>query len=136
MNKSNEERIKFANDELFGKGNLDAVDQIFAPDYIVHAGNKDYKGHEIIKKFVGQIRTAIPGICVGKVTLLTQADDMITWQRTFSGKHIENMMGIPPTGKKVQWQDMVVTRFEEGKIVEEWTVSELAGQLLLKSPLV
>lgn len=136
MNQSNVERIKFANDELFGKGNLDAVDEIFAPDYIVHAGNKDYKGHEIIKKFVEQIRSAIPDICVGKVSLLSQADDMITWQRTFSGKHVENMMGIPPTGKEVQWQDMVVTRFEEGKIAEEWTVSELAGQLLLKSPLV
>ena len=41
---------------------------------------------------------------------------------------------IPPTGKKVEWRDMVVTRFEGEKIAEEWAVSELAGQLFSKFP--
>jgi len=134
MNQNMEERIKFANEELFGKGNLDVVDEIFSDNYVVHAGNKDYEGHEIIKRFIGQLRSAIPDIRVEEVSLLSQVDETITWQRTFSGKHVGNMMGIPPTGKKVEWTDMVVTRFEGEKITEEWTVSELAGQLLLKSP--
>ena len=42
------------------------------------------------------------------------------------------MMGIPPTGQKVEWRDMVVTRFDGEKIAEDWAVSELAGQLLSK----
>ena len=33
-----------------------------------------------------------------------------------------------------QYVGMVVTRFNGEKIAEEWTVSELAGQLLSKSP--
>ena len=44
MAKSNEERVRFANDEILGKGNLGVVDDIFATDYVVHAGGKDYKG--------------------------------------------------------------------------------------------
>ena len=44
MAKSNEERVRFANDEVLGKGNLDVVDEIFATDYVVHAGGKDHKG--------------------------------------------------------------------------------------------
>jgi len=134
MNQTNGEQIKLANDELFGKGNLDIIDEIFATNYIVHAGNKDYKGHEFIKKFTRQLRLAIPDIRVDKVSLLSQADNTITWLRTLSGKHEENMMGIPPSGTKIQWRDMVVTNFEDGKITEEWTVSELVGQLLLNSP--
>ena len=43
MANSNEERIKFGNDEIIGKGNLDAVDEIFAADYIVHAGGKAWR---------------------------------------------------------------------------------------------
>ena len=39
------------------------------------------------------------------------------------------MMGIPASGQKVEWSDMLVTRFDGGKIVEEWAVSDLAGQL-------
>ena len=44
------------------------------------------------------------------------------------------MMGIPPTGQKVEWRDMVVTRFDGEKIAEDWAVSELAGQLFSKFP--
>ena len=44
------------------------------------------------------------------------------------------MMGIPPSNKTVKWNEMVVSRFEGDKIAEEWIVSELMGQLLLKQP--
>ena len=132
MNK--EEQIEFANDKLFGQGDLDVVDEIFSADYIVHAGGKDYEGHEFIKRFVGQLRSAIPDIRVLKVEFLIEAGDTVAWQRTLSGTHKANMMGIPPTGQKVEWKDMVVTRFQDEKIAEEWTVSELAGQLLLHHP--
>ncbi len=35
---NNEERITFANDEILGKGNLDVVGEVFATDYVAHAG--------------------------------------------------------------------------------------------------
>jgi len=134
MPKSNEERIRYANDEIIGKGNLDAIDDIFAADYIVHAGGKDFKGHEFVRGFLGQLRSAIPDIRVVEIAILTETGDIVAWQRRLSGTHRAEMMGIPPSGKRVEWRDMLVTRFDGGKVVEEWTVSELAGQLLLKLP--
>ena len=134
MAQNNEEQIRFANEELFGKGNLDVVDQIFAPDYVVHAGGKDFKGPGFVRRFIRQLRSAIPDLRVVEVEFLIQAGDTIAWQRTLSGTHKANMMGIPPTEQKVEWRDMVVTRFDGEKIAEEWTISELAGQLLLKLP--
>ena len=134
MAKSHEERIRFANDEILGKGNLGVVDKVFATDYVVHAGGKDHKGHAFVRRFVGLLRSAIPDIRVVEVAALIQAGDTIVWERTLSGTHEAEMMGIPPSGKKVEWRDMVVTRFDGEKIAEEWSVSDLAGQLLLKLP--
>ncbi|MEH6405606.1 MAG: ester cyclase [Sneathiella sp.] len=134
MTTRNEEQIRRANDALLGQGNLAVVDEIFASDYVVHAGGKDYKGHQFIKGFIGQLRSAISDLRVVDVTLLMQTENSITWQRTLSGTHKMAMMGIPATGQTVTWRDMVVTRFDNQKIAEEWTVSELAGQLLLKVP--
>ena len=128
---NNEERITFANDEILGKGNLDVVGEVLATDYVAHAGGNDYKGHEFIRQFVGRLRSAIPDLQVVEVAPLLQAGDMIAWQRTLSGTHKADMMGIPPTGQKVEWREMVVTRFDGEKIAEDWVVSELAGQLLL-----
>ncbi len=134
MAQSNEERVRFANDEIVGKGNLGVVDDVFATDYVVHAGGKDYKGTEFVRRFIGQLRSAIPDLRVVEVEFLIQACDTIAWQRTLSGTHRADMMGIPQTGQKVEWRDMMITRFDGGKIAEEWAVSELAGQLMLSIP--
>jgi hypothetical protein len=45
------------------------------------------------------------------------------------------MMGALPSGQILTWRDMVVSRFENGRIAEEWNVSELAGEMLSKPPL-
>jgi predicted ester cyclase len=131
MNK--EEQIEFVLEQLL-KGNLDSVDKIFSKEYLAHAGNKEYIGHEFIKRFANLLLSAIPDIKILKIEFLVRAVDMIVWQRSFSGTHKANMMGIPPSGKKVKWIEMVVTRFKDEKIVEEWVVSELAGELALKQP--
>ncbi len=138
MAKSKEERVRFANDEILGKGNLDVVAEIFATDYVVHAGGKDHKGPEFVRRFAKLLRSAIPDLRVVEVTVLIEAGDTIAWQRTFSGTHEAEMGGIPPTRQKVKWRDIVVTRFDGEKIAEDWTVSELAGALALehKSPAV
>lgn len=129
-----EEQIKYAFDELIGKGNLGIVGAIFATDYVAHAGEKEYCGHSFIKRFAAQLRAAIPDIRVIELKFLSQNIDTIVWQRTLTGTHEVEMQGIPPSGKKVKWVDMVVTRFNGKKIVEEWVVSELMGELLLKVP--
>ena len=134
MARNNEERIQFANDEILGKGKLGAVDEIFATDYVLHAGGKVHKGPAFVKRFAKGIRSAIPDLRVAKIVFLIQAGDAIVWQRTLTGTHEAKMKGIPPSGRKVKWRDMVVTRFDGEKIAEEWGVSELAGELVLKLP--
>ncbi len=130
MDNNKEERIKFGNDELIGNGNLSVVDEIFANDYVVHAGDKNYKGHEFIRRWARQLRSAIPDIQVVEVKYLILTDETIAWQRILKGTHKSAMLGIKPTEQKVEWSEMVVSRFDNGKIAEEWVVSELVGELL------
>jgi len=130
MNKG--KQIKYAVEQLVGKGNIDIVDEIFVVNYIAHAENKEHKGIEFIKRFSKILQTSIPDICVLKVEILAEENNTISWQRTLQGTHKENMMGIPASNKKIKWNEMIVSRFEKDKIAEEWIVSELMGQLMLK----
>lgn len=134
MAKSKEERIRFANHEIIDQGNLDAIDDVFAADYVAHIGGKDFKGTAFVRKFIGQLRSAIPNVRVVNVEVLSQVRDTIAWQRTLRGVHKGDMRGIPPTGKRVEWRDMLVTRFDGKWIAEEWALSELAGQLFSRFP--
>jgi predicted ester cyclase len=130
MDKLNQ--LRFAVDQLIGQGNLAMVDSVFLEDYIAHSGDKTHNGHKFIKQFIKQIRTAIPDIKVVNVEFLSHSDNMVTWQRTFRGTHKSDMKGIPASNKKVRWYEIVVSRFDKDKIVEEWVVSDLGFQLMLK----
>ena len=132
MAKSLEDRVRAANDAILGKGDLEVVDEVFSADYVAHIGGKDFRGTGFVRRFAGQLRKALPNLGVVKVEVLMQHGDTIAWQRTLRGTHEADLKGLPPSGKRVTWTDMVVSRFEGGKIVEEWAVSDLAGQMFAK----
>jgi len=134
INMNHKEIIKYANEELFSNGNLSVIDEVFSPDYIVHSGGKHYQGHEFIIRFTNLLLAAVSDIQVVDVEILLQADEVVAWKRTLTGKHIANMMGALPSGQILKWRDMVVSRFKNGQITEEWNVSELAGEMLSKPP--
>jgi predicted ester cyclase len=134
MGKNKQEIIMYVVEELIEKGNSRILDETLATDYVAHAGENEYSGHSFIKSFANQIRTAIPDMHVEEVRFLFEDENTIVWQRTLRGTHKVKMRGIPASGKKVKWIDMVVTRFNNEKIAEEWVVSELMGELLLRVP--
>ena len=133
MNK--EEKIKIANKELIELGNIDVIAETFTTDYVAHNSRKDYEGHSFIKRWSKQLRIAIPDIRVVKVEFHIQTNDTIVWQRTLKGKHTAKIWGIIPSGRPVIWNEMIVSRFDSEKIAEEWVVTELAGELLSKTPI-
>ncbi|MDY6854725.1 MAG: ester cyclase [Thermodesulfobacteriota bacterium] len=111
MHKDIETIIISANDELITKGNFDVIDKFFVSEYIVHAGRKNYTGHEFIKKWARQLRLAIPDIQVAKIDILIRTENTIAWQRTLKGTHKDKIMGISPTDQKIEWREMAVSRF-------------------------
>ena len=130
MSHNIEKVIQYANEELITAGNLDVIGKVFAPDYTVHAGGKDYTGHDFIKRWAKQLHSALPGLQVVNIVMLSKSEGTLSWLRTLKGKHEGKFMGILPSGQEVEWNEIVVSYFDGDKIQEEWVVSELAGMLL------
>jgi predicted ester cyclase len=119
-----EHRIQKANDELFHKGNLEMVHEVFVPNYVIHSTEGDVKGGpDIIKGFVTDLRAAFPDLRV-EIEVLVEEGDRVAWQRTHRGTFKADFRGIAATGREMVWRDIVVTHYEDGKIAEEWGVSE------------
>lgn len=132
MTKSHEEIIRFANEEILVKGNLQFVDETFSNGYVLHAGGKEHKGPAFVKRFTRQLRTAIPDLKIVEIAFLIQNGNTIAWRRTFRGTHRAALKGIPASGRKVIWRDLIVSRFAGKKISEDWAVSDLAAELMFK----
>jgi len=43
------------------------------------------------------------------------------------GTHLGPYSGVPPTGKSVEVITIAIWRFQEGKVVENWTVTDQFG---------
>ena len=97
----------------------------------MHLTNQDYSGgHKIVLAAIAQVRQAFPELQVA-VEILVEGSDRLAWQRTLRGVQESAYKGFPACNRQIMWRDMVVSRFEDGLIVEEWITTDLAEQLLL-----
>ena len=115
-------------EELFNRGNLEAADELIAPDYILHdpASPEEVRGPEGFKRFVGVFRTAFPNLHVTIEEQIAEGDKMVT-RYTVRGNHLGELMGLPATGKQVTIRGCGVSRVSDGKLVETWDHYDALG---------
>ena len=130
MSRALSEKIRVANSRLIVEGDLDAADEYFAPDYVAHLTKRDMKGGpKAVRAFVSKLRSGFADLVVD-VEILVESRDRVAWQRTLRAEHAHDFMGFPATRRRIVWRDMVTSRFQGGLIAEEWSISDLAEQLL------
>lgn len=133
--KQNEEVLRRVIEEGFNKGNYDALDSLFAPDYQEHQfGLKTTL--EGFKQDIQFLRIGFPDFHLTIEDMIADADTV--WVRmTARGTNRGPFMG-PPTGKPITVSVIDVCRFKNGKIVEHWGIPDrfaLMAQLGLLPPL-
>lgn len=119
--------------ERFGKavmsGELDVFDQLLASNFVDHDPAPDQgPGVEGLKGFFRSLRTAFPDLKVTPVHAVP-TDDHLAIAYTIEGTHTGPLMGIPPSGKRVNVRGMQIARYENGKIAERWGSSDQLGIL-------
>jgi predicted ester cyclase len=122
-------RIRAANEALLNQGDLAQIPDFFSESYVSHSTEGDASGHDAIQGFLASLHSAFPDLAVEVEVLVTEGD-RVSWIRTHRGTHQAEFMGVAATGQQLTWTDMVVTRYADGMIAEEWGVSELAAVLL------
>jgi len=123
-------RVLSANEALITEGGLDRIADFFSSEYVAHFTEQDWEGgHDAIRGFLTAQRAAFPDLRI-EVEILVECGDRVAWQRTHRGTHQADFMGIPASGRALVWRNMVVTRFENGLIAEEWAISDLAERMI------
>jgi len=105
-------------DDVFNHGKLETVDEIFHPDYVGYSSASFHgpiKGPEGIKKFVAMYRTAFPDIHFAFDDTLVAGDKVVVrW--TTTGTHKGELMGIAPTGKRIEITGIGIAQIEKSRI--------------------
>ena len=107
--------------KLWNGGDVTIVDNIYSEDCLYHnADFVDVKGLEKIKGFVKWVYTAYPDFSITFDEPMKFKDRTVTTFKatgTNDGPLAEDM---PPTGKKMSFNGVTITKIENGKIIETW----------------
>ncbi|HVU13567.1 MAG TPA: ester cyclase family protein [Phototrophicaceae bacterium] len=103
------------------EGNLDAFDDAMTADVIFHLESNPapLKGTKWAKMEDGMLHAAFHDF-TRIIESMTVTGDRIACQMHYKGTHSGPYMGIPGTGKVLDWSGVTIDRFEDGKIVERW----------------
>jgi steroid delta-isomerase-like uncharacterized protein len=109
-------------------GNLDALDAVVDPDYVLHdpSAPDEVRGVDGLKALVETYRSGCPDLRVTVEHQFTEGDYVAT-RFTARGTHGGEIVGVPATGRDVMIQGITISRCRDGKIVEEWEVSDVLG---------
>jgi steroid delta-isomerase-like uncharacterized protein len=128
MSEENKEKARRFLEEAFNEGNFGVVDEIVASEYVLHdpASPEEIRGPEGIKGFVQMYRSAFPDTHITVEDLIAEGDEVVTRWRG-RGTHQGELFGIAPSGNQVEVTGITISRFEGGKIAEDWTNSDTLG---------
>jgi len=116
-------------DEVWTRGNIDVVDEIFAPDFVGHhPGQPDWVGPDAVKQAVVNARAAFPDFAEHVEDVIVEGDRVVT-RFTASGTHLGPYRGLAPTGRRMQMAEMAVFRIARNRIVEKWGLMDRLGML-------
>jgi steroid delta-isomerase-like uncharacterized protein len=96
-------------------GDLDAAEELYAADQA-----------EAAKQEAADFRQGFPDVISSIEDLIAEGDKVVARWRS-RATHRGDYMGIPPSGKEVEFMGISVYRIEGGKIAESWTVEDQLG---------
>lgn len=107
-------------EEGFGQGNLKLIDELVAPDVADHgslpgvpSGREGYR-----QTMQTYLETFHPTVAIQEQIA---EGDLVVTRWNYSGKQAVPFLGVPASGKAVSGEVIMISRFERGLLVEEWT---------------
>ena len=105
-------------DEVLNGGNLDVIDQLYAPNLAPRA-----------KEWIAPFQASFPDMQM-EITELIAEGETVVGRFACSGTHLGEWLGHAPTGRRFHRVDEVYFfRLREGRIVHAWGIEDTVGRL-------
>ena len=123
--------IRYAIEAGWNTGNLDAFDLVYAPacvSYDISSGIPTRSGIQAQKDFVSETRSSFPDLHVS-IEELISVGGMAVVRWLAKGTHRGTWLSVPPTGKRIAWGGITVSRLVDKRVVEDWWAVDIYGGL-------
>ncbi len=113
--------------DLINERNFDAIDRLYAPDYIRHdPDNPRVSTRETYKQYIMTLAVVFPDLKFTVDDLIAESDKVMTRFHN-QGTHEAPWRHLPPTGKHVLITGSALSHIVNGQIVEDWFNTDIFG---------
>ena len=115
--------------DAFNEGDLEAVDELLTDSYVRHDPNSpEVRGPEEEKRLIAMYRAAFPDLHFTVEDMVAE-DDRVATRVGISATHEGELLGIPPTQRRLSFTAMELYRLAEGRIDEQWVNVDTLGMM-------
>lgn len=123
MSESHDAFIRRWFEEVWNQGNEATIDEMLAPDVVVH-GIGDIPGSDLIgpdafKQHFRRFRGAFPKMQVAVEDCISEGDRAVARFRV-AARHEGEAFGFLPTFNQVAFDGVVIVQLREGQVAEAW----------------
>lgn len=120
--------VRQAVDDAWNRGDFARYDELYAENCSFHLPAFPAEGAEGSKQQIRELRHAQPDLHADIHEVLCDGD-LTAARWTMGGTATHEFQGLPATGKSYVMSGMSIGKWENDKIVEEWTDYNLLGAL-------
>ena len=111
------------------------IPEVYAEDFVVHwprgFKSNESHGHAEVQATITMIKEGIPDWFEDVRDMVIGDDDKVVTRYTSTGTHKGIYAGIEATGKPFSLDEISIYRIENGKIAEQWCLSDDTSTLLM-----
>jgi steroid delta-isomerase-like uncharacterized protein len=115
-------------EEVWENGNVEAMDDLFTEDSVLHDPTGDVRGPDAFKTYNERYLAAFPDLEY-EVRDMVAEDDKVAFRARMQGTHEGAFKGFEPTGQSFEAEGIIIARIEDGKIAERWASYDALGML-------
>jgi predicted ester cyclase len=112
---------------LGNSGDLAAIPEVYAPDFDAHMPKgwdvSEFRGHEGVRHAVQHIRSAFSDWHETIIDMVIEQDQVVT-RYVSRGTHHGPFLGLAPTEKRVEVEEISICRLVWGKVAEQWCLAD------------
>lgn len=125
MVERHKEIARYISQKVVNEKDYTAIEEYLADNYVYHGlGGLIAKTPQGFMEAIKGFHSAIPDL-KSEILDIVGEDDRIVLRFNFTGTHNGEFLGFPASGAKLKFEGMIMRRFENGKVSEDWDYFDL-----------
>jgi steroid delta-isomerase-like uncharacterized protein len=110
--------------EVWSKGNVDLISNLYAENFVGHFPEGTVHGREGVRAGVIAHRTSFPDWTEEVEDTIADRDRVVV-RFTSRGTNLGDFLNNPPTGNRVEISEVAIFKLRDGKVVEQWVYPDI-----------